>query len=456
MLRRGRRQPPIPSRRFATNKRSATDADREHDGTALGEGNPNSFFHAPRSLMSGFETIREAFEGLWANKLRSALTLLGIVIGVFAVIAAVTAVDVIDLYFKSSIQGLGASTFSVERYSFGGGGSPDRYHPPLTHEQVLRLDDRLSTDLEVSVRERFDGDVAVRSDRQETNPNIALEGTDAAFLGNFGYKMSAGRPLVEQDVDRARPVALLGSEVAETLFPVSEPIGKEIRVGRVKLDVIGVLEEKPALFRSPNTRVYAPISHLFAAYGNGGRNMDDVRIRAPSAQALPDAQDQVQSHLRVIRQVAPGAPNNFNVETSDFLRSTFDQFTRRLTVGGALVGLISLLAAGVGIMNIMLVSVTERTREIGIRKAVGAKRRHVMGQFLVEAIVLCQIGGIIGIILGGLGGNVAALYFDIRPSFPWVWAGIAVGAVTTLAVIFGGYPAYKAARLDPIDSLRYE
>jgi putative ABC transport system permease protein len=408
--------------------------------------------------MSGFETIREALQALRANKLRSALTLLGIVIGVFAVIAAVTAVDVIDLYFKSSIEDFGASTFSVERY-----GRPQSerdesapYHPPITYEQVLRLKERAGRDLSVSVSEQFDWGVEAQSDRHTTNPNLSLYGTDEAFLGNFGYEMRAGRPFVEQDVQNGRPVALLGSEVAQTLFPSTSPLGKEVRVGRVRLEVVGVLAEKAGLFRDPNTRVYAPITRLLGAYGGGGRNMDDTRIRAASAGRLAAAEDEVRSHMRVIRQVEPGAPSTFNIESSDYLRSTFGQFTSTLTMGGALVGLISLLAAGVGIMNIMLVSVTERTKEIGIRKAVGAKWRNILGQFLLEAIILCQIGGLLGIVFGGLGGNVAALYWDISPSFPWVWAGIAVGGVTLLALVFGGYPAYKAARLDPIESLRYE
>jgi len=404
------------------------------------------------------ETIREALTALRANALRSALTLLGMVIGVFAVIASVTAVDVIDLYFKSSLQIFGPSTFSVERYAVQmGGGERERYHPPITYAQVQRLEDRLDADLTVSVQEGFDYNVAVGASRRKTNPNVTLYGTDDAFLGNFGYELQAGRPLARPDVENARPVALLGSTVAEELFPTTSPVGRDVTVGRVRLRVVGVLEKKGSFLGfDPDTRVFAPVSYLMSTYGGGGRSIGDVSVRAPTPDAMAAAQEQVRQHMRVIRQVGPGEPDTFAMATNNSIRSTLDQFTSMLTIGGALVGFISLLAAGVGIMNIMLVSVTERTREIGIRKAVGAKWRDVLGQFLLEAVVLCQIGGLIGIVLGGLGGNATALYFDIAPSFPWAWALFAVGGVTVLALLFGGYPAYKAARLDPIDSLRYE
>jgi putative ABC transport system permease protein len=309
----------------------------------------------------------------------------------------------------------------------------------------------------VSVQEQFDYSVSVKAPRRQTNPNVGLYGTDDSFLGNFGFEMARGRPFAEADLRNARPVAMLGATVADDLFPAATPIGKEVQVGRVQLEVVGVLKEKGSFLGSdPDTRVYAPISYLMSTYGGGGRNMDEVGVRAPSPQALPRVQDRVRRRMRVIRQVEPGEPATFALETNDSVRSTFDQFTSTLTAGGAAIGLISLLAAGVGIMNIMLVSVTERTREIGIRKAVGATWQSILGQFLLEAIVLCQIGGLLGILLGGLGGNLTAVWFDIAPSFPWTWAFIAIGGVTLLALIFGVYPAYKAARLDPIESLRYE
>ena len=401
------------------------------------------------------ETIRMALGALRANMLRSALTLVGVVIGVFAVIASVTAVDVIDLYFNESLQFYGASTLSVERYQRGQ--DDEAYHPPITYAQVKRLERMATSDLTVSYSERFEFLARVKFGGRETDPNIWLEGTDEDFLGNYGYAIAEGRPLTTQDVQYGRPVALIGAPVAEELFPNQSPLGKRIEVGRAQLEVIGVLAEKGGFLGFDyDTRIYAPITALLPVYGNNGRNIGSVTIAAPTAQQLQAAQDQIVSHLRVIRKVPPGRDNTFHLSSNDSIQETFGTFTSTLTLGGAAIGLISLLAAGIGIMNIMLVSVTERTREIGIRKAVGAKNHDILRQFLLEAVVLCQLGGLVGIAFGGLAGNIVAVQFDISPSFPWDWAVGAVLGMTLIAVAFGLYPAYKAARLDPIESLRYE
>jgi len=408
--------------------------------------------------MSVFESIRMALTALRANILRSALTLLGMVIGVFAVIAAVTAVEVIEVYFEESLQIYGSSTFSVERYeSQIGGRDRDVYHPPITWEQVVRLKRSLPGGLQVSVDEDFDWIVKAKYEERETEPNLQLRGTDEHFLSNFGFELAAGRPITAQDVQYARPVAVLGAPVAETLFPNQSALGKEVRIGRVRLEVIGVLEEKATFLGfDPNARVWAPISYMLSTYGDNGRNIASVSVRAPNPQMVRPAQETVMAQMRTIRKVRPGDQNNFFLETNASLQDQLASFTGSLGIAGAAIGLISLLAAGIGIMNIMLVSVTERTREIGIRKAVGAKNWHVLSQFLLEAIVLCQIGGLLGILLGALAGNGVAFLFDISMAFPWLWAGIAVTGVTVIAVVFGLYPAFKASRLDPIESLRYE
>jgi putative ABC transport system permease protein len=374
------------------------------------------------------------------------------------VIAAVTSVKVIEVYFEESLQIYGSSTFSVERYkSQIGGRDRDVYHPPITWEQVVRLKRSVGQGLQISVDEDFDYVVKAKHKEQETEPNIQLRGTDEHFLANFGFELAEGRPFTAQDLQYARPVALLGAPVAETLFPNQSPIGKEVRIGRVRLEVVGVLDEKATFLGfDPNVRVYAPITYLIGAYGNNGRNIASVSVRSPNPRMVNVAQEAVMAQMRTIRKVRPGDPNNFFLETNASIQDQLSDFTGTLGIAGAAIGLISLLAAGIGIMNIMLVSVTERTREIGIRKAVGAKNWHVMSQFLLEAIVLCQIGGLLGILLGVAAGNGVAVAFDITAAFPWVWAGIAVAGVTVIAAVFGLYPAFKASRLDPIESLRYE
>jgi putative ABC transport system permease protein len=406
--------------------------------------------------MNLVEATRSALSALRANKLRSALTLLGMVIGVFAVIASVTAVEVIDVYFEESLQIYGGSTFSVERKGDWEGGQY-RGAPDITYRQAQRLKRRASSDLTVSLREAFEYGEKVRHAGRSTEGGTRLYGSDEHFLSNFGRELARGRPITAQDVQYARNVAVLGSEVADVLFPNASPLGKEITIGRVRLQVIGVLEKKGGfLGMSFDNRVVAPISTLANAYGLQGRNISSLSVRTAGFERMAAGKREIISHMRVIRGLAPGEANDFEIESNATIREEVGGFTRVLTTGGAGIGLISLLAAGVGIMNIMLVSVTERTREIGIRKAVGAKRRDIMRQFLIEAIILCQIGGLLGIALGGLFGNGVAVYFDISAAFPWTWALGGVAAVTVIALVFGGYPAWKAARLDPIASLRYE
>ncbi len=409
--------------------------------------------------MGFLEAFRMAMSSLRANTMRSVLTLLGMVIGVFAIIVSVTAVEVIDVYFKESMQFLGTSTFSITRYPPFGSGNDDRSQrnrPPITFDDVSELEDYLRLPVTVSVLEMFNVG-SVRYNERETEPNQFLLGTDENFLGNFTYELDQGRFLTEQDVQYGRPVTVLGSALAEELFPNESPIGKTIRTDGHRYEVVGVLREKGNFLGfGLDNRLFAPITRLFTLYGIPNRNIENISLRVQRPELLDSAMEEAIGRLRVIRGVGPGEENNFELSTNDTFRSFFDAFTGTLTLGGAIIGLIALLSAGIGIMNIMLVSVTERTREIGIRKSIGAKRRDIMRQFLLEAFFLCQVGGLIGILLGALVGNGVAVYFDITAVFPWNWAVIGVVMVTVIALVFGGFPAFKAARLDPVDALRYE
>ncbi len=407
--------------------------------------------------MEFVEAFRMAWTALRTNRLRSGLTLLGMVIGVFAIISSVTAVKVIDVYFRDSMNFLGSSTFTISRYpSIRVSNERFGHRRPITYAQIERLKRSLSQPVFISILEHFDLG-AVRYQGRETEPNVQLIGTDENFLENFSYELGAGRFITAQDVHYARPVIVLGSVIAEELFPNETPLGKVVRFGGHRYEVIGVLKTKGSFLGfSQDRRALIPITTAFARYGLPERDLASVSVRVSSPERLGAAMDEVISKLRIIRKVAPGQPNDFEISTNDSMRSIFEAFTRTLSMGGAGIGLIALLAAGIGIMNIMLVSVTERTREIGIRKAVGARRRDILRQFLLEAFFLCQIGGIVGILLGALAGNLVAVYFDISAVFPWSWALGGMLLVTLVAVVFGSYPAYKAARLNPIDALRYE
>ncbi|MEO0477680.1 MAG: ABC transporter permease [Planctomycetota bacterium] len=407
--------------------------------------------------MGVFEAFRMASESLRSNKLRSALTLLGMVIGVFAIMTSVTAVEVIDTYFKDRVNFLGSSTLSIQRTPAiqMNDGRQYRNRPRITWDQVSRLKSAIALPVDIGVREDFDIGI-VKAGALETEPGTMLFGADENYLGNYSAELAEGRFLTDQDVHYGRPVVVLGSIVAEELFPASTPIGKTVEMSGRRYQVIGVLEEKGSFLGFNQDRlIVAPITYLLSLYGMN-RNIASVTVRARSVDQMPAVMDEIISRFRVIRKVPPGEDNNFEIESNDALQGTFDAFTGTLTVAGAGIGLIALLAAGIGIMNIMLVSVTERTREIGIRKSIGAKKRDIVRQFLLEAIFLCQIGGIIGLALGAGVGNAVALYFEISAAIPWDWAIGGVVAVTIIALVFGGYPAFKAAGLDPIESLRYE
>ncbi|NND70641.1 MAG: FtsX-like permease family protein [Rhodothermales bacterium] len=409
--------------------------------------------------MAFFEALRMAIEAIRGHKLRSGLTLLGMVIGVFAIIVSVTAVKVIDVYFQDSMKFLGTSTFTISRYPAIQTGPMDaslRNRPPITYEQVERFERAMNLPVTISPLEDFTLG-RVKYAGRETTPNIVLLGGDENFPDNFGYELDQGRMITEQDVQYGRSLTVLGADIVEELFPNETPIGKTVRMDGHRFEVIGTLQKKGSFLGfSLDNRLIVPITRLISIYGQPDRNIASISVRVADANRLASTMEEAIGRMRMVRKVEPGKPNNFELDTNDSMQAIFDAFTGTLTAGGALIGLIALLAAGIGIMNIMLVSVTERTREIGVRKSVGARRRDIMRQFLFEAFFLCQIGGLIGIILGMLLGNIVALQFDIRFAFPWGWAIAAVVMVTFLALVFGGYPAYKAAKLDPIESLRYE
>jgi len=249
---------------------------------------------------------------------------------------------------------------------------------------------------------------------------------------------------------------VLGGALATNLFPTGSPLNERVKFGGISYTVIGVLEEKGALSGgNQDNFAVIPITTALNRYGRPRQSID-ILVQARSEAEYDDTVEQVRSILRVLRKVPPGTEDDFEIFSNDSLLAQINSFTFAVRLGVTLVSSIALVAAGIGIMNIMLVSVTERTREIGVRRAVGAKKRNIMVQFIMEAVVLCEVGGAIGVLAGVLGGNLAAHFMKLPAVIPYDWAVIGLIICSIVGIMFGTYPAYKAANLDPIDSLRYE
>lgn len=407
--------------------------------------------------MNLLEIFKQAFGALWANKLRSSLTLLALVVGVFSVIVSTTAVAVLDNFFTNTMSMMGGDVINVSRtpsIRIGNDTQSDRNRQNISFTTLEELKERLRLAENVSPDETFDRTKVIYGDK-ETDPTVQIKGSNQHYLSNNAYELIDGRNFTDEDIQYGRFFAIVGSEVQVELFETEYPLGKDIRIAGQRFRIIGLLDQKGSIFgQSLDEFVLIPYTTALRMYG-GDRNID-IQVKSPTMDFIEATMDEVIGMMRVIRKVAPGMENDFEIETNDSLAGTFDQFTFILYIVGFVIGGITLLGAGIGVMNIMLVSVTERTREIGIRKAVGATKKAIISQFLAEAVFICQLGGVIGIALGILAGNGMALWIETEPVIP-IWA-IILGFFGMLVVglVFGVFPAYKAAQLDPIDSLRYE
>lgn len=406
------------------------------------------------------ETIKLSVNTIRENKLRAILTLAGITIGVFSIIAIMTLLDALQAGIEGGLSQLGSNTFQVQKFPAMNFGDPRmrakfRNRPDLTYEQGLRLIEKATLPKYISL-EYWKGSKVFKYGQEATNPNMSINGCLTNFLPCNNYSVKDGRMFTENELNSAINVTVIGTEVASKLFPKLNPIGKKIILDKSEFTIIGVLESKGESFgQSQDNLALVPITRMLDIYGKTNYSLN-IAIQAPSKDAYNETVEQVISVMRVIRNVKPGEDNNFEIFSNESLINSVNSFTKYFKYGAGFISFIALLAAGIGIMNIMLVSVTERTREIGIRKAIGAKSNNILTQFLVEAIILCQIGGITGIIMGILAGNLLGAYLNTKVVIPVDWVIIGLVICTMVGVIFGVYPAYKAAKLNPIDALRYE
>lgn len=399
-----------------------------------------------------------ALSAIRSNKLRSILTLLGIIVGVFSIIAVTTAMAVMQNSIESQLNSLGSDVFEVTKFPVFHAGGPGWWRKywnrkDLTYNDVVRLRSLATLAKSVGATQDKDGMVAVHG-QQKTNPNTDVIGVTPEIFEAENRPIGEGRALTQSDMDVGRLACVIDPNMATALFPHSDPIGQDVKIDGIGYRVVGVIKNQGAVVGEGQPYMMIPLTTFFARYGH--RRSLDIYVEAQSQKDFNQTEEQVEGILRAIRQVPPGKPNDFEVVSNASLIDQFNNMTRYIRLGAVVVSAIALLAAGVGIMNIMLVGVTERTREIGVRKSIGATRRNILMQFLLEAIVLCEVGGIVGILLGLVGGNLAAVALHLKAAFPLDWAIIGLVACSMVGIIFGVYPAYKAASVDPIESLRYE
>ncbi len=418
----------------------------------------------PASTITWRAELRESFlmaiDAIRAHKLRSALTLLGVVVGVFSIIGVMTAVRVLQTNIEKEFSGMGANTFAVEKYPgvyFGGEEGFEKFwrRKNITLQDARNVRDRATLAANIGIEDNFwAGEVVSRF--AKTPPNVRLTGGTPGSFATRNLVIADGRPLSDSDVEGSRDVCVLGATLAKTLFPYSSPLGERVKFSGINYTVIGVLEAKGSV-GSGNQDNFAmiPITTGLNRYGRVWRSVS-ILVQAENQEIYEDTVEQVRGIMRVIRKVRPGEPDDFEIFSNDSMIAQFRDFTFKVRAGVGLVSSIALLAAGVGIMNIMLVSVTERTREIGVRRAIGAKKRNIMTQFVLEAIVLCEVGGVIGVIAGIGAGNLAAYFLEVPPEIPIDWTIFGLLICSVVGIVFGTYPAIKAANLDPIESLRYE
>ena len=405
------------------------------------------------------ESFLMAMAALTAHKLRSTLTVMGVLVGMFSIIVVMTAIRVMQNNIESELGQLGANTFVVQKFpELFMGGNEDferirrRKNITFPLAQLVREKATLAQNVAVE-QDVWYGDAA--SATEKTDPNIPLLAVSPEAFPAKNWIVEEGRALLASDVDSGRYVCVLGNSLAKKLFPHSSPIGNQVKFDGINYGVVGVLEAKGQMMGGNQDRFMAiPISTGLNRYGRD-RSLS-ILIQARSQADFDDTLEQVRGILRTARKVDPGALDDFELFSNDSLISQFRSITLAVRAGAGIISSIALIAAGIGIMNIMLVSVTERTREIGIRRAIGAKKRNIMTQFIMEAIVICQTGGVAGVVLGILGGNLAAYFLKLPSVIPVDWIVIGLAICSIVGVVFGTYPAYKAANLDPIDSLRYE
>lgn len=408
--------------------------------------------------MSLLENIRLAFRAIASNKLRTALTLLIIAFGIMALIGIITAAEGIKASMLQSFSEMGSNTFNIKNE-----GTVRRRHgrrevqnPNITLAEALRFKNQFNYPAVIAVSGNVDFSAVIKHESRKTNPNVVVLGADENYLKVSGQNIAAGRNFTKRECDNGTDIILLGRDVVARLYtPTEQVLGSLVNIGNKKYRVVGLMAPKGASKLSSDNQVIIPVVNGRRTFPSSETSYA-ISVMVKNPNELDAAIDEATGVMRAVRKLAVSEENDFSLGKSDRLANQFIEQMSQVKGATVIIGILTLIGAGVGLMNIMLVAVNERTREIGLSKAIGATKRTIRIRFLTESVLICLVGGTFGIVLGVLIGNVVGIFLNTGFIMPWNWVFAGLFFTFIIGIASGWLPARKASQLDPVEALRYE
>ena len=406
-----------------------------------------------------YENLRVAFKAIKSNRVRAALTMAIIAFGIMALVGILTAIDGLKSTLTEQFTMMGANSFSITsrsmRVQVGDKQYRTKNHAQITYREAMEFKRRFTEPAWVSVSFSASGMAEFRYSDKKTNPNISVVGADEDYLTIAGHELESGRNFSQEDLKSNRHVVIIGNDIVKFLFPGIDPLGQQISLPGLKLTIIGVIKSKGSSVMGSDQLTIIPVTTARQYFSRPNISYN-IGVMPQKSVSLDMMTSEAEGIFRIVRNLDPRDESDFNVQKSDTIIEILMENIKYVTLAATIIGLITLFGAAVGLMNIMLVSVTERTREIGVRKALGARKSVIRQQFLYESVIIGQMGGLLGIMSGIIIGNLVSLGMGSSFTVPWVWVIGGVLACFIVGIASGYFPAVKASAVDPIEALRYE